>query len=261
MKKAISELIVRTQIKSEIDPFDESNELISKNENEFTGKIEFKNVNFSYPTNKKQMILKNFSFKINPGEKIGFMGKSGSGKSSIIQLIERFYDCVQGEILIDDINIKKYNIINLRKIISIVQQEPVLFSQLNIRENIKYGKLDSEEHKIEYYGEIVNIIHKINENSNNELSGGEKQRVAIARALIKNAKILILDEATSALDNKSENEIQNMLDSIIEKEKITVIVIAHRLKAIQKCDKIYKIQNGEIIDSGTLEEIMNKENE
>ena len=261
MKKAISELIVRTQIKSEIDPFDESNELISKNENEFRGKIEFKNVNFSYPTNKKQMILKNFSFKINPGEKIGFMGKSGSGKSSIIQLIERFYDCDQGEILIDDINIKKYNIINLRKIISIVQQEPVLFSQLNIRENIKYGKLDSEENKIEYYGEIVNIIHKINENSSNELSGGEKQRVAIARALIKNAKILILDEATSALDNKSENEIQNMLDSIIEKEKITVIVIAHRLKAIQKCDKIYKIQNGEIIDSGTLEEIMNKENE
>ena len=260
MKKAINELIEQTEIKSEINPFNNSNDLISKLEDDYKGKIEFKNVTFSYPTNKKQKILKNISFIIKPGEKIGFMGKSGSGKSTITQLIERFYDCDQGEILIDDINIKKYNLINLRKIISTVQQEPVLFSQLNIRENIKYGKLEIENEKIDFYGKKTNIYYKINEKSSDTLSGGEKQRVAIARALIKNAKILIMDEATSALDNKSENEIQNMLDNIIQEENITVIVIAHRLKAIQKCDKIYKIQNGEIIDSGSLKEIMEKEN-
>ena len=260
MKKAINELIKQTEIESEINPFDNSNNLISKSENDYKGKIEFKNVTFSYPTNKKQKILKNISFTINPGEKIGFMGKSGSGKSTITQLIERFYDCDQGEILIDDINIKNYNLINLRKIISTVQQEPVLFSRLNIRENIKYGKLEIENEKIDFYSKKSNIFHKINEKSSNSLSGGEKQRVAIARALIKNGKILIMDEATSALDNKSENEIQEMLDNIIQEENITVIVIAHRLKAIQKCDKIYKIQNGEIIDSGTLDEIMEKEN-
>ena len=148
MKKAINELIEKTEIKSEIKPFNNSNDLISKSEKDYKGKIEFKNVTFSSPTNKKQKILKNISFIINPCEKIGFMGKNGSGKSTTTQLIERFYDCDQGEILIDDINIKKYNLINLRKIISTVQQEPVLFSQLNIRENIKYGKLEIENEKL-----------------------------------------------------------------------------------------------------------------
>ena len=222
MKKAINELIEQTEIKSEINPFNNSNDLISKSEDDYKGKIEFKNVTFSYPTNKKQKILKNISFIINPCEKIGFMGKNGSGKSTTTQLIERFYDCDQGEILIDDINIKKYNLINLRKIIT-VQQKPVLFRQLNIRENIKYGKLEIENEKIDFYGKKTNIYYKINEKSNHSLSVGEKQRVAIARALIKNAKILITDEATSALDKKVKIKFKIFL-IILFKKKILLLL-------------------------------------
>ena len=216
------------------------------------GKIEFKNVTFSYPINHKNIILKNLNFIINPGEKIGIIGPSGSGKSSITQLIERFYDVSKGEILIDDVNIKNYNLISLRKIISIVLQEPNLFNK-SIYENIKYGDINSKKDKINFFAKKCKIDYILNSKLlSNELSGGEKQRVAIARALIRKSKILILDEATSALDNKTENEIQKLIDEIIEQEKITVIVIAHRMKAVNKCNRFFKIENGKVVEIKVL---------
>ena len=136
----------------------------------------------------------------------------------------------------------------LRKIISIVLQEINLFNK-SIYENIKYGDINSKKDKINYFAEKCKIYYKLNTNIfSNELSGGEKQRVAIARALIKKGKILILDEATSALDNKTENEIQKLIDKIIEEENITVIIIAHRLKVISKCQRFFKIENGNLIE-------------
>ena len=252
MKEAIKSLFEQIEIKSEIDPFDNNKDLIVKKKNSFLGKIEFKNVTFSYPINHKNIILKNLNFIINPGEKIGIIGPSGSGKSSITQLIERFYDVSKGEILIDDVNIKNYNLISLRKIISIVLQEPNLFNE-SIYENIKYGDINSKKDKINFFAKKCKIDYILNSKLlSNELSGGEKQRVAIARALIRKSKILILDEATSALDNKTENEIQKLIDEIIEQEKITVIVIAHRMKAVNKCNRFFKIENGKVVEIKVL---------
>ena len=201
---------------------------------------------------RQRNILKNLNFIINPGEKIGIIGSSGSGKSSITQLIERFYEVSKGEILIDDVNIKNYNLISLRKIISIVLQEPNLFNK-SIYENIKYGDINSKKDKINFFARKCKIDYILNSKLlSNELSGGEKQRVAIARALIRKSKILILDEATSALDNKTENEIQKLIDEIIEQEKITVIVIAHRMKAVNKCNRFFKIENGKVVEIKVL---------
>ena len=203
---------------------------------------------------------------INPGEKIGFIGASGAGKSTITQLIERFYDPIEGEILINDINIKDYDLKSLRKMISYVQQEPNLFTRTTI-DNIRYGNLDATDEEVKQCAIKCKIAHKLNmkieekielvdSEHNDMLSGGEKQRVAIARALIHNPKVLLLDEATSALDNKTENEIQNMLDNIISGEKMTVIVIAHRLRAVKECDKCFLMQNRKITHTGTLDDIM-----
>ena len=256
MKEALKGLFSQVNIKSEIDPNSTEIGLITQEKDKFLGKIEFKNVSFSYPSNKSNIILNNISFTIQPGEKIGFIGDSGAGKSTITQLLERFYDINEGEILIDGINIKKYNLISLRKIITSVQQEPNLFN-LSIKDNIKYGNLDSNEENINIISKKCNIEHLLNNKNYIGLSGGEKQRVAIARSLIKQAKILLLDEATSALDNKNENQIQEMLNKIIEEENFTVIVIAHRLKAVEKCDRCYKMENGKIIKFGTLNEIIN----
>jgi len=253
MKEAIKDLYEQLEINSEIDPTINDMKLVKKNNDNFLGKIEFKNVSFAYPSNPNNYIINDINFVINPGERIGIIGGSGAGKSTITQLIERFYDIIEGEILIDDVPIKNYNLINLRNFMSFVQQEPVIF-KTNIYENIKYGNLNSTEKEIE------NISHKclIKSNLNadlNKLSAGEKQKIAIARTLLKKNKILILDEATSALDNESEEEIQNLLDNIILNEKMTVIIIAHKLKTVKKCDRCYKMKNGRIVKVGTLKEL------
>ena len=264
MKESINGLYEITELKSQIDP--EKSTKVIPDKSLFQSKIEFRNVKFAYPTNPSQMILKGVSFVINPGEKIGFIGASGAGKSTITQLIERFYDPIEGEILINDINIKDYDLKSLRKMISYVQQEPNLFTRTTI-DNIRYGNLDATDEEVKQCAIKCKIDHKLNmkieekielidSEHNDVLSGGEKQRVAIARALIHNPKVLLLDEATSALDNKTENEIQNMLDSIISGEKMTVIVIAHRLRAVKECDKCFLMQNGKITHTGTLDDIM-----
>ena len=265
MKEAINGLYEQTELKSEIDPETKGKKLIA-DKSLFHSKIEFRNVKFAYPTNPHQMILKGVSFVINPGEKIGFIGASGAGKSTITQLLERFYDPVEGEILINDVNIKDYDLKSLRQMISYVQQEPNLFTRTTM-ENIRYGNLSASDEEIRQCAVKCKIDHKLNTKIDNKidlidsehndvLSGGEKQRVAIARALIHEPKVLLLDEATSALDNKTENEIQTMLDSIIQGEKMTVIVIAHRLRVVKECDKCFLMQNGRITLTGSLEEIM-----
>ena len=239
--------------KSDISPFNLENK-DKNNINEILGKIEFKNVCFSYPTKPEQIVIKNLSFYINPGQKVGLVGLSGSGKSSIIQLIERFYDVNSGEILIDGINIKEYNLCELRKKIGLVSQEPSIFKR-NVYENILYGKLDANEEEVLNAAKNADISHLINdENKDNPLSGGEKQRVAIARAFLKNPSIILLDEATSALDKETENEVQK---NIIKLQKgKTCITVAHRLSTIVESDIIFVLDSGEIVEKGTHEELL-----
>ena len=225
--------------------------------NIFRGKIEFKDVTFAYPTKPKQKILKNLSLVINPGEQAALVGYSGSGKSTIIQLIERYYDVNEGEILIDDINIKDYNLYELRRKIGLVSQEPVLFKR-NVYENILYGNLDSSREEVFDAAKKASIEKFFNEKEmgtkEDPVSGGEKQRLAIARAFLKNPIILLLDEATSALDKESEKEVQK---SIYELQKgRTSISVAHRLSTIVNSDIIFVMQSGRLVERGTHEELL-----
>jgi len=237
----------------------------------FKGKIEFKNVKFMYPhDNTKKVILDNFNLTIEPGKKIAIVGESGCGKSTTINLIERLYDPNEGEILIDGVNIKKYDLNYLRDLIGYVQQEPVLFN-FSIKDNIIFGR----EKKLEKLGDINSMIREscadahikdfIERNEDkydyivgikgSRLSGGQRQRIAIARAILLKPKILILDEATSSLDNRSERQVQRALDNITQKN-ITTIVIAHRLSTIKNSDLIYVMNKGKIIERGKHDELL-----
>ena len=241
---------------TKISPFEIDNKEKIKPK-EIKGKIEFKNVYFSYPTKPNELILKNLSFTINPRERVGIVGLSGSGKTTIIQLIERFYDVNKGEILIDGINIKDYNLFELRKKIGLVCQEPVLFKR-SIYENILYGKLGSNDEEIFKAAEKAEIQKYFNENNfgkkENPLSGGEKQRVAIARLFLKDPIIVLLDEASSALDKETEEEIQN---NIFELQKgRTSISIAHRLSTIMDSDIIFVMDSGKIVEKGNHNELL-----
>ena len=237
----------------------------------FQGKIEFKNVKFTYPHDKSQkIVLNDLNITIEHGKKIAIVGESGCGKSTTINLIERFYDVISGEILIDDINIKKYDINYLRDLIGYVQQEPVLFN-CSIKDNIIFGR----ERKLVKLGDINEMvkeacddayirqfIEKNNDKyeykvgiSGNNLSVGQKQRIAIARAILMKPKILILDEATSSLDNKSEKKVLKALDNICKKN-ITTIVISHKLSTIKNSDLIYAMKEGKMIEKGTHKELL-----
>jgi ABC-type multidrug transport system fused ATPase/permease subunit len=214
---------------------------------------------------------------IEPGQQVALVGYSGSGKSTIIQLLTRFYDIEEGkgEILIDGINIKDYNLYELRKKIGLVSQEPVLFKR-NVLENVRYGRLDAtneecieaaREANIMKFFEGDRMLKEIGDNkkgsSNNKegvgtkedpVSGGEKQRLAIARAFLKNPVILLLDEATSALDKDSEILVQASLDKLSANR--TSIAIAHRLSTIEGCDQIFVLENGRLVEQGTHKELM-----
>ena len=227
--------------------------------NVFHGKIEFRNVTFAYPTKPKQKILKNLSLKINPGEHVALVGYSGSGKSTIIQLIERFYDVNDGEVLIDDINIKDYNLFELRRKIGLVSQEPVLFKR-SVYENILYGKLDSSKDEVFDAAKKAAIEKFFNDKEmgtkEDPVSGGEKQRLAIARAFLKNPVILLLDEATSALDKDSEKEVQKSIDEL--QKGRTSVSVAHRLSTIIDSDMIFVMESGRLVEQGTHDELLNK---
>ena len=233
---------------------------------------EFKNVKFAYPTRPKSLVYKNLSFKIESGKSIAFVGYSGGGKSTLVNLLQRLYDPLEGEILLNDINIKDFDIKWLRQKIGCVPQEPVLLSG-SIEENITIGLGDYDKERFKKVCKAANLDF-IKDKSlfphgfkthvgerGGKLSGGQKQRIAIARALMRDIKILILDEATSALDSKNEKDLQMAIECITKKYNITTIIIAHRLSTVKNADEILFLDKGEIIEKGRHEELLEKEGE
>jgi len=227
--------------------------------------ITFKDVWFEYIKNVP--VLKNINLQINQGETIALVGNSGGGKTTIVNLISRFYDIKSGSIMIDGIDIRDYTLQSLRQNIAVVFQDNFLFSG-TIRDNILVGNENATDEQINQAVKMAYLdefISTLKEGLNTQigergilLSGGQKQRVAIARAFLKDAPIVILDEATSALDNKSESVVQKAIDNLM-KDK-TVFVIAHRLSTIKNADKIAVINNGELVELGKHEELVQLEN-
>lgn len=233
--------------------------------NGLNSSIDFKNVNFEYEQDTP--VLKDFSLHVNKGETIALVGNSGGGKSTVVSLLPRFYDVTSGEIDFDGVDIRNFNLDELRQNISFVFQDNFLFSG-TIKENILMGNEDATEEEIkkvvamahldEFAHSLENGLDTFVGERGTTLSGGQRQRVAIARAMLKDAPIVILDEATSALDNKSEAIVQKALDNLIQNK--TVFVIAHRLSTIKNADRIAVVDEGKLAELGTHEELMNIEN-
>ncbi|NET79150.1 ABC transporter ATP-binding protein [Okeania sp. SIO1F9] len=227
------------------------------------GKVEYKNVCFSYQSEKK--VLTNLNLLVNSGEIIALVGASGAGKTTLANLLPRFYDVQSGEILIDDINIKDVTLTSLRRQIGIVPQEVILFSG-TISQNIAFGQLNYNIDAVKKAAKVANAHQFITKLSKGyqtwvgergiNLSGGQRQRIAIARAILENPKILILDEATSSLDSESEFLVQEALERLMEGR--TVFIIAHRLATVRRANRILVMENGEILESGTHTELLEK---
>jgi lipid A export ATP-binding/permease protein msbA len=230
----------------------------------FARDITFENVDFKYKDSNEK-ILKNINLDVKKGETIAFVGNSGGGKSTLVNLIPRFFDVSGGSLKIDGIDIRDYEIKSLRKAIGIVPQETFLFSG-TILSNIKYSRQNATFEEIVEAAKQANaheFIENLSDGYNTEigergvkLSGGQKQRIAIARAILENPQILILDEATSALDNESEKLVQDALEKLMDGK--TTFVIAHRLTTIENSNKIVVIQKGEIKEVGNHNELLNK---
>ncbi|NWR42889.1 MDR1 protein, partial [Regulus satrapa] len=247
-----------------IDSYSEQGEKLSH----FEGNIEFRNIHFVYPTRPEVQVLQGLNIKVKKGQTLALVGSSGCGKSTSIQLLERFYDPVEGQVLADGFDTKSLHLQWLRSRLGLVSQEPILFD-CSIAENIQYGdnsRLVSQE-EVEEAAKAANIhafIEKLPEKYNTrvgekgtQLSGGQKQRIAIARALVRNPAVLLLDEATSALDTESEKIVQKALDNA--RQGRTCIVIAHRLSTVQTADIIVVIQNGRVVEQGTHSQLLAKE--
>ncbi|EES06419.2 putative multidrug resistance protein [Sorghum bicolor] len=229
------------------------------------GEVDIRGVDFAYPSRPDVIIFKRFSLSIQPAKSTALVGQSGSGKSTIIGLIERFYDPTSGVVEIDCKDIKAYNLRSLRQHIGLVSQEPTLFAG-TIRENIVYGTEAASEEEIENAARSANahgFISNLKDGYETrcgeqgvQLSGGQKQRIAIARAILKNPAILLLDEATSALDSQSENVVQEALDRLMVGR--TSIVVAHRLSTIQNCNMIVVLEKGVVVETGTHASLMTK---
>ena len=233
-------------------------------DSEIIGNISFSDVSFAY--NSKESVLDNLNFEIVQNETVAIVGKSGSGKSTIANLISRFYSDYSGRITIDDVSILDYRLSHLRESISIVNQSPTLFND-TIEKNIAYGENDIDQIKLKEAATISGcneFISRLPEGFKSEigddgvlLSGGQRQRIAIARAFYKDSPIIILDEATSALDNESELIVQEAIEQLINNR--TTIVIAHRLSTIENADKILVLDNGSVAESGTHDELLNQD--
>lgn len=227
-------------------------------------KIEYKNVSFSYVKNKP--VLKNINLSIKVGQTVAFVGNSGGGKTTLVNLLPRFYDVKSGEVQIDGIDVRKYDLNSLRDNIAIVFQDNFLFAG-SIRDNILLGKENASDEEINHaiksacLEEFISSLDKGLDTQIGErgvlLSGGQKQRIAIARAFIKKAPIVILDEATSALDNKSEAVVQQAIDNLMKDR--TVMIIAHRLSTVRNADRIVVVNYGEIVEEGTHDELISKD--
>lgn len=228
------------------------------------GQIDLKHVSFKYNENEKE-VLHDINLKINKGETVAFVGMSGGGKSTLINLIPRFYDVTQGEILIDHHNVKEFLTGSLRNQIGLVQQDNILFSD-TVKENILLGRPDATDDEVVQAAKMANAHDFISNLPNGydtevgergvKLSGGQKQRLSIARIFLNNPPVLILDEATSALDLESEAIIQEALD-VLSKDRTTLIV-AHRLSTITHADRIVVMENGRIVETGTHQQLINK---
>jgi ATP-binding cassette, subfamily B, bacterial len=231
------------------------------------GSIEFRNVNFSYPSRSEFVVLNDLNFRIEAGEKIALVGQSGSGKSTIISLLMRFYPIVEGTIAVDDKNIPEYNLSSYRANLGIVPQEVILFGG-TIKENIQYGRPGASIDEIRLAAKKANALEFIESFPHKfdtivgergvKLSGGQRQRIAIARAILKDPAILILDEATSSLDAHSEVLVQQALEKLMEGR--TTIVIAHRLSTIKKVDRIFVIKEGRLAEMGSHSELTKMNN-
>ena len=233
------------------------------------GDILFSNLSFSYsdgsmPTS----VFENFTLHIPPGQRVGLVGKSGSGKTTVTRLLLRLSDIQEGKILVDGQDISRISQGSLRRQIAYVPQEPLLFHR-TIAENIAYGRPDATKEQIRQAAKDANALEfietlpegfdTITGERGVKLSGGQRQRIAIARAILTNAPILVLDEATSALDSESEQLIQGALENLMKGK--TSIVVAHRLSTVARLDRIIVLKDGEIIEDGTHEELLNKHGE
>ena len=256
---AASRILPIIDNENEIKNIKNANKLIIKN-----AEIKFKNVKFSYDQTYEDKVLKGVNLKFSGGQMTSLVGHSGSGKSTILNLIPRFYDIQSGDITIDEQSIYKTELQSLRNNISLVSQETTLFDD-TIKNNIKYANVDASDEemlevaKLSYCDEFINLLPKkydtlIGENGI-RLSGGEKQRISIARAMMKKSSIILLDEATSSLDSETEKKIQEAL-SILTKNR-TTIVIAHRLSTILNSNNIFVIDSGNVIANGKHEELLN----
>jgi subfamily B ATP-binding cassette protein MsbA len=227
--------------------------------------VEYQDVSFKY---EEDWVLKNINLRIRAGEMVAFVGASGGGKTTLVNLLPRFYDVTAGRILIDGVDIRDYRVESLRAMIGIVTQQTILFNE-TVRDNIAYGKVGQPLEEIVkaaqaafadgFIGNLPRGYDTVIGEQGVKLSGGERQRISIARALLKNAPILILDEATSSLDSESEIEVQKALEYLMEGR--TTLVIAHRLSTIRKANRIVVISNGEIVEVGTHEELMERDGE
>ena len=245
---------------------DNKNNIADKKEDKLLelskGTIEFKKVNFQY-SNTEGPTLKSVNLKIEGGKMTALVGHSGAGKSTIMNLIPRFYDCISGDISIDETSIYKSKILSLRKNISLVSQDVTLFDD-TIKNNISYANQNVSDEDIieatklsfadEFINKLPNKYDTIIGENGVRLSGGEKQRLSIARAMLKDSKIVLLDEATSSLDSETENKIQKAINFLTKNK--TTLVIAHRLSTILNSDKIYVVDNGSIVDEGKHEELI-----
>ncbi|OHT14755.1 Lipid A export ATP-binding/permease protein MsbA [Tritrichomonas foetus] len=228
--------------------------------NDLTGKIEFRDVSFKY-AGCEQYALRHLSFTIEAGQTVAFVGESGCGKSTTLQLLQRFYDVEEGQILIDDIDIREMSPRSLRKAISIVPQGPVLFT-MSIADNIRYGRItanDEEVAQAAVTGNAHNFIMELPDNyktmvAQTSLSGGQKQRICISRAILSPTPILLLDEATAALDTESEQLVQQSLENF--RHGKTSILVAHRLATVVNADKIFVFQEGHIAETGTHKSLL-----
>ncbi|WVY89008.1 hypothetical protein V8G54_037946 (chloroplast) [Vigna mungo] len=249
------------QRRTSITPDDPNSKIVTV----VKGEIEFRNVSFKYPMRPDITVFQNLNLRVSAGKSLAVVGQSGSGKSTVISLVMRFYDPDSGSVLIDECDVKSLNLRSLRLRIGLVQQEPALFST-TVYENIKYGKEEASEIEVMKAAKAANaheFISRMQEGYHTEvgergvqLSGGQKQRVAIARAILKDPSILLLDEATSALDTVSERLVQEALDKLMEGR--TTILVAHRLSTVRDADSIVVLQNGSVAEMGSHERLMAK---
>ncbi|KAJ0464799.1 putative Type 1 protein exporter [Helianthus annuus] len=258
--KRIREVIKRVPV---IDSENMEGEILQ----EVCGEVEFKNVKFAYPSRPESMVFEDFNLKVPAGKTVALVGGSGSGKSTVIALLQRFYDPQGGEICVDGVRIDKLQLKWLRSQMGLVSQEPALFDT-TIKENILFGKEDATMEEVTEAAKASNAHNFISQlpqaydtqvgEKGIQMSGGQKQRIAIARAIIKSPRILLLDEATSALDSESERFVQEALDHASIGR--TTVVIAHRLSTIKNADVIYVVQNGQVVESGSHDDLIQLEN-